>query len=237
MTRKIEVDYGGTSIRFYISAPRGGNVRCLSVPSRPIDQLPRIIRQFLASRKIKRLNVLSVGAKSVWSKKEKNSLHQKLKGLAEKVLVCSDAEMAHARVFGARAGLVLIAGTGSIALGRNSNGKIARAGGLGPKRGDEGSGFWIGKIYLGRTGKDFKNKSVRDLAALAPQVIRRAQAGDPISKEIIHEAQSHLVRLASSVRRQLKEKSLRVRLTGGLFENAYFRKGFLDLLRSADAAL
>lgn len=43
------------------------------------------------------------------------------------------------------AGVLLIAGTGSIAFGVDQQGRTARAGGWGHLVGDEGSGYWIGK--------------------------------------------------------------------------------------------
>ncbi|RNB87320.1 N-acetylglucosamine kinase [Brevibacillus fluminis] len=43
------------------------------------------------------------------------------------------------------AGILVIAGTGSIAYGINGAGTTARAGGWGHRVGDEGSGYWIGK--------------------------------------------------------------------------------------------
>lgn len=45
-------------------------------------------------------------------------------------------------------GIVLIAGTGSIAYGRDAEGHAARAGGWGHVLGDEGSGFWLGRQAL-----------------------------------------------------------------------------------------
>jgi N-acetylglucosamine kinase-like BadF-type ATPase len=44
----------------------------------------------------------------------------------------------------AQPGVVVIAGTGSIAYGRLSDGASARAGGWGYALGDEGSGYWLG---------------------------------------------------------------------------------------------
>ncbi|MDV4149351.1 BadF/BadG/BcrA/BcrD ATPase family protein [Clostridium sp. AL.422] len=40
-------------------------------------------------------------------------------------------------------GVNMVAGTGSIAYGRNSDGKLARCGGFGPGIGDDGSAYWI----------------------------------------------------------------------------------------------
>ena len=42
-----------------------------------------------------------------------------------------------------KSGVNIVAGTGSIAYGRNSEGKLARCGGFGPGIGDDGSAYWI----------------------------------------------------------------------------------------------
>jgi glucosamine kinase len=58
--------------------------------------------------------------------------------------IVSDAASALAGGTGCRPGLVVIAGTGSIAYGENRLGETARAGGWGWRLGDEGSGYTIG---------------------------------------------------------------------------------------------
>lgn len=64
------------------------------------------------------------------------------------VVVVNDALIAlEAGVPGA-AGVVIIAGTGSIAYGRDGRGRAARAGGWGYVLGDEGSGYWFGRQVL-----------------------------------------------------------------------------------------
>src|SRR5438552_4197397 len=69
-------------------------------------------------------------------------------GRKSRVLVVNDA--LGALVAGAQdaPGIVIIAGTGSIAYGRNTRGEAARAGGWGHMIGDEGSGYWIGREAL-----------------------------------------------------------------------------------------
>ncbi len=59
--------------------------------------------------------------------------------------VATDCEAALEAAVGSGPGVVLIAGTGSIAYGRNAAGETARAGGYGPWIGDEGSAFEIGR--------------------------------------------------------------------------------------------
>lgn len=64
--------------------------------------------------------------------------------LAHRVRVVTDAEAALHDAFADGPGILLIAGTGSIAWGRGPDGGHARAGGWGAMFGDEGSGWAIG---------------------------------------------------------------------------------------------
>lgn len=57
------------------------------------------------------------------------------------LLVTTDALIALSGAMAGEPGIIVIAGTGSIAYGRNAEGKIARAGGWGYIYGDEGGGF------------------------------------------------------------------------------------------------
>ena len=61
----------------------------------------------------------------------------------------TDAEIALEDAFGAGPGMLLTAGTGSIAYGKGPTGVMARCGGWGPVIGDEGGGAWIGRRALG----------------------------------------------------------------------------------------
>jgi N-acetylglucosamine kinase-like BadF-type ATPase len=69
-------------------------------------------------------------------------------GYKSRVLVVNDALIALVAGAGDAPGIVVIAGTGSIAYGRNAAGEAARAGGWGHMIGDEGSGYWIGREAL-----------------------------------------------------------------------------------------
>ena len=57
--------------------------------------------------------------------------------------VVTDAQIALWGATGGEPGIVVIAGTGSIAFGQNANGKTARAGGWGYVFGDDGGAFGI----------------------------------------------------------------------------------------------
>ena len=69
-------------------------------------------------------------------------------GYRSNLLVVNDALVALVAGVGDEPGVVLIAGTGSIAYGVNEDGYAARAGGWGYVLGDEGSGYWIGREAL-----------------------------------------------------------------------------------------
>jgi len=67
---------------------------------------------------------------------------------SEQTFVTDDALIALSGATGGEPGIVVLAGTGSIAWGRNSDGRAARAGGWGYIFGDEGSAFWIAREAL-----------------------------------------------------------------------------------------
>lgn len=62
--------------------------------------------------------------------------------------VVNDAAIALAAGAPDRIGVVVLAGTGSIAYGQDRSGKVARAGGYGFLLADEGSGYWLGHQAL-----------------------------------------------------------------------------------------
>lgn len=67
---------------------------------------------------------------------------------AARLIVTTDAMIALSGATGGEPGIVTIAGTGSIAFGRNADGKTARAGGWGYIFGDEGGGLDIARQAL-----------------------------------------------------------------------------------------
>jgi glucosamine kinase len=62
--------------------------------------------------------------------------------------IVGDMEIALAAAFGEGPGVIVIAGTGSIAYGRDAEGRTARAGGWGFAISDEGSAHWIGRTAV-----------------------------------------------------------------------------------------
>ena len=68
--------------------------------------------------------------------------------IADDVSVQADATIAMDDAFGDSAGVLLVAGTGSVAFSRAPDGRLERCGGWGPAVGDEGSAGWLGRRAL-----------------------------------------------------------------------------------------
>ncbi len=148
----------------------------------------------------------------------------------------SDAEGAYQGALGTPPGIVLLAGTGSLALGRDRHGRWTRAGGLGPLLGDEGSAFWIGREWLragaGGMGLSRARRLARTpdsaarIAALAPRLLRQARGGDRAARRIVATAQRGLAELLLAVARDLRlRRPVPVSWAGRLLEDPWFRAG------------
>src|SRR5580692_12963185 len=74
--------------------------------------------------------------------------------LPSPIHVVGDMEIALEAAFGAGPGVLVIAGTGSIAYGRDLKGNTARAGGWGYAISDEGSAHWIGRAAAAALVRD-----------------------------------------------------------------------------------
>lgn len=148
--------------------------------------------------------------------------------LAEIVHLTNDAELLLSALDHA-VGVALIAGTGSIALARNQQGGIKRAGGWGHILGDEGSGYDIGRRGLqaatraadGREpgtmllelimqhwnltradeliDKVYHAADKADIAQVSTQVFAATRSGDSVAREIVRQAAQELALAAITV--------------------------------------
>ncbi len=153
-------------------------------------------------------------------------------GLAQRVGVGTDADAAYHDAFGEEPGILLIAGTGSVALGRGEDGSSATVGGWGVLLGDEGSGYAIGmaalrSIVRGVDGRGMSTSMKEavfervglarpeeliawvarsdksDVAGLVPLVCRAADTGDPVAATIVEGAIEDLTGHVLTVIRRL----------------------------------
>lgn len=101
------------------------------------------------------IDAVALGLAGVWLREEQVRSQQLLQLFARErkiefdyLTVTSDAAIALEGAFGGGSGIVLIVGTGTIAVGKTANGEIVRCGGWGIELSDEGSGAWIGREAL-----------------------------------------------------------------------------------------
>ena len=157
----VGVDGGGSKTLVMVADERGTEiVRVEGGPSavrpegseRSATVIAATVRDALAAAGMSHVlpKVLCVGVAGVGRETERQALWQALVStdLAEEVVVHADATIALDDAFGEGPGVLLIAGTGSIAYGRGPTGVTARCGGWGPVFGDEGSGSWLGRRAL-----------------------------------------------------------------------------------------
>jgi glucosamine kinase len=166
------------------------------------------------------------------------------------IQVVGDMDITMHAAFAGGPGVIVIAGTGSIAFGRNQNGQTARAGGWGFAISDEGSGHWIGLQAVRAalrardegTNSALLNVILRTLAfasidelvvaanaspalnfaTLFPAVMQAAEANDPIASTILQQAGTELVTLADVVIKRIfaGQGSVPVAMSGGVFRNS-----------------
>ena len=104
-------------------------------------------------------------------------------GQSAQVLIVNDALVALEAGAPGAAGVVIIAGTGSICYGRNSQGQAARAGSWGYVLGDEGSGYWIGRHALRAVVREADRRGPR--TSLTPRALTHFGVDRP--QDLIHE--------------------------------------------------
>ena len=165
------------------------------------------------------------------------------------VEVVPDAVIALDAAYDEGSGIVVIAGTGSMVLGRTPDGTLRRAGGWGRALGDDGSGYALGRAGLravaaavdggpdtalrprlrDKFGIDDRDslldavyQSDLDVASVAPLVLDAAANGDTIATDCLA---TQVARLADQVGWLLaRDTALPPRLTlaGGLTQNDHY---------------
>jgi N-acetylglucosamine kinase-like BadF-type ATPase len=104
-------------------------------------------------------------------------------GYKARTVVVNDALVALVAGAGDRPGIVVVAGTGSIAYGHDGSGCAARSGGWGHLLGDEGGAFWIGRAALSAVVRSFDGRGPATL--LSELVLGGMGLADPT--ELIRE--------------------------------------------------
>jgi len=201
--------------------------------ARQANVLDRVLADALAAAGLAQSTAFAAIVAGLSGYDEGHSHRPALQTPNESFRVLHDAEIAHAGAFDGAPGILVIAGTGSVAFGTNEEGARARAGGWGYLFGDEGSAFWIAREAIVRAMRDedfgsppalgplatihFGAPSLRALqhgvahgeitramlAGFAPAVLAAARDGDRNATDIRREAAGMLASLAHVVHRRL----------------------------------
>ena len=233
----LGIDLGRTWLQACLADQAGRVLRRCRLPSVPWMHLPDVLPHLRRLLRFRTLRRLTLGSTGLWTPKSLAAARRLLRPWADRITAISDVELAHAAAFSGGPGILVIAGTGSIAIARDRRGRWRRAGGWGQLLGDEGSGFWIGRAALRNPllrrrlrqgpyddvflthGLPPTPESVRIIASLAPRVLRLART-DPQARHIRDEAARHLRALARQAGRSLHwERLIPVCCWGGVFRD------------------
>jgi len=173
----------------------------------------------------------------------------------EQIYLCNDGVLAfYAQT--PEPGIAVIAGTGSIVLGIDHKGDVRRSGGWGYHFSDIGSGYWMGCEILKRTllycdqccdydpiftsVKDYfqvaemkelphKVTEIRNayqIAGLSYEVVKAAEANNPLALEILKQGAAHLAVLATGMYQQLdiNDEELKIVFSGGVLSVRIYEK-------------
>lgn len=206
------------------------------------------VRRALSASGHLQAQVLVVGAAGAGRTAERDELERALRSehIAERVKVTTDIEIALAAAFGRGPGIVVSAGTGSIAIGRTEAGTMHRSGGYGWQMGDEGSGYAIGRAALSALSRaadgrgprtnltarlltalrvaDFDglitwaaNATASEVSALTPTVLEVAAEQDVVARGIVDYAARELTQLVLSLLPHFPPaENVSVALAGGI---------------------
>src|SRR3954468_2262710 len=252
----VGADVGGTKTAVGVSvdgqiAGRAEGPGAAVRPGRALasaSTIIEVVRRALSAAGKLTADVLVVGAAGAGREPEREELRTALRSenLVTHIVVTTDIEIALAAAFAEGPGIVVSAGTGSVAVGRDRNGKRHRIGGYGWQMGDEGSGYAMGRASLGAVSRAVDGRSpptalsdrllratrsedfdalVRwaagaspaEVAALAPHVLAVAADGDPLAQGIADYAARELSQLAICLIPKMDiTPPVPVAITGGL---------------------
>jgi glucosamine kinase len=267
----IGIDGGGTRTTVALADARGAErVRRVGPPGivDPRDPLATVEVLIALVRDVEEKSgyeppaaALCAGLAGVGHAAEREAVHAALAraGVAERVTVVSDGQIALEGAFAGEAGVLVVAGTGSIAYGRGRDGRIERCGGWGMVVGDEGGAYAVGRAALVEAlrGVDGRGEATSllpavlerlgltapdeippwagraekaDVAALASVVIAVAAAGDRVATRIMEQAARDL---ASHVRALVERLAPWGAAPEVVFFGGMFRApGFADLVEA-----
>jgi N-acetylglucosamine kinase-like BadF-type ATPase len=147
-----------------------------------------------------------------------------------------DARIALAGATDNQPGVVIIAGTGSIACGINARGSFARAGGWGPTMGDEGSGSYIGRRALEAVVMAYDHRG-KPTAMMEPVLRHFGVSAPPELPPVIYDSSSEVTGEVMGKIAQLSKIAVKAASEGDRVAGEILEDAATELARAAIAVI
>ena len=189
----IGIDAGGTKTVCLlandhgeiVAESRGGGANLQASGELEVEKvLHGVMRDAIGDRSI-RPQMICMGIAGADRPEDAETVRQVMSriGLNIPAVIVNDALIALTAGAGDSPGVVVVAGTGSIAYGRDAQNRAARAGGWGYLFGDEGGGFWIGRAVLVAVVRQYDGRG--PATQLTPLVLEHLRLNNP--SQLVHE--------------------------------------------------
>lgn len=163
-TRALIANYQGKILGEGISGPSNPNLVGINSS---IHNLKEALLRAMDQCNLEHVKLAVFGVAGSETRKELSRRLQMELSFVEELVVLNDSLICLAAGTLGRPGVVVIAGTGSIALALDENGKVIRAGGWGYLLGDFGSGFDVGRTAVIETLKFLEGRSKQNSLVLS----------------------------------------------------------------------
>jgi len=249
------IDGGGTHTRVELRGMnnqllRRGEFGAFNINSIGETAFELLLREVFAwCGDMRECSKLCIGAAGISNHRSKEILSQELAkaGFDGKWVFCGDQEIALRGAMDG-AGIVLIAGTGSICFGKNDAGQTARSGGFGHLIDDGGSGYALGRDVIscavrcadGRVAHSGILHEVSEriggaekivpfvyspetdksvIARFSEIALEQAAKGDSEAQKILSNGAEELAQMVKAVQERLGMPQCRIALLGGLMSS------------------
>jgi len=269
----VGMDVGGSTTHLLAQRPgRDERIECRGPGANPnrigraeaVDVVARLVGEVLRERPEVEHVSLCAGVAGAGRPEEQRALSEALRAALQEVCsslrvkVVHDALIAMDAAYDDGSGVIVIAGTGSVVLGRTTGEALLRAGGWGHVLGDAGSGYALGRAGLRAVAKLFDGgadtvlrKRVReqcdiddrdallravysdefDVQAVAPLVIEAAADGDAVADDLLTTQVAQLVDQVGWLLKRADDVTPRITLLGGMLQNERYAQCLRRLLQ------
>lgn len=215
----IGIDSGGTKTQANVYDLQGklqeqvttGYGNLLIDYTKGMTNLKQALEKIMETRTASKCKLVVIGLAGIDSSGLKETVLKELARFKLPFRLINDGQLAHYALLEGRSGLLLIAGTGSVCIGKKNN-QWARVGGWGHLFGDEGSAYYIGKRAIQQVFEE--SDSGESVSELSQAILDRFKAHDALElcQKVYQLSKSELAEIATVVASYAATSKLAVRL-------------------------